>query len=181
MTQVDAPTRHRDLHPPDDPLPIRQSAAALQRVVPDAVLVGGTTALAGHRISFDHDHVLALRERYEAVPEAVEATAGWATSVRASKPPMTIMDEALRVYLDVAALADRAGLPAAAAVLDRIDSYYVDRSGDAESVVTALAPRLRRPVCVTGGPWTSCPGTRVCCRGGRTGARPCGCAGNSLS
>ena len=70
------------------------SAARLQQVVPDAVLVGGSAAAlhAGHRDSFDHDHVLAdLVDRYEAVLEAVEATDGWATSVRASKPPFTIM------------------------------------------------------------------------------------------
>ena len=70
------------------------SAAKLQEVVPDAVLVGGSAAAlhAGHRDSFDHDHVLAdLVERYQAVLEAVEATEGWATSVRASKPPFTIM------------------------------------------------------------------------------------------
>lgn len=70
------------------------SAARLQEVVPDAVLVGGSAAAlhAGHRESFDHDHVLVdLAERYEAVLEAVEATDGWATSVRASRPPMTIM------------------------------------------------------------------------------------------
>lgn len=70
------------------------SAARLQEVVPDAVLVGGSAAAlhAGHRDSFDHDHVLAdLVERYQAVLEAVEATEGWATSVRASRPPFTIM------------------------------------------------------------------------------------------
>lgn len=183
--------------PPVDLLPVLKSAAQLQKVVPDAVLVGGSAAAAhaGHRISFDHDHVLALRERYEAVLEAMEATDGWATSVRASKPPMTIMGrlggieaglrqlrrtaplqtqilelpdgsqvriptlaEALRVkaylvvqrnqvrdYLDVAALADRAGLPEAAAVLDGIDAFYGDRSGDNESVVSALVPRLASP------------------------------------
>ena len=70
------------------------SAADLQRVIPDAVLVGGAAAAlhAGHRESFDHDHVLPdLAERYETVLDAVEATDGWATSVRASRPPMTIM------------------------------------------------------------------------------------------
>jgi len=70
------------------------SAARLQEVVPDAVLVGGSAAAlrAGHRDSFDHDHVLTdLVERYEEVLDAVEATDGWATSVRASKPPFTIM------------------------------------------------------------------------------------------
>lgn len=69
------------------------SAARLQEVVPDAVLVGGTVSAlyARHRVSYDHDHVLQLRNRYLAVLEAVEATDGWATSVRASKPPLTIM------------------------------------------------------------------------------------------
>ncbi len=70
------------------------SAARLQEVVPDAVLVGGSAAAfhAGHRDSFDHDHVLSdLVDRYEVILEAVEATEGWATSVRASKPPFTIM------------------------------------------------------------------------------------------
>ncbi len=88
---------------PRNPKPPRQgttlrrvldSAARLQRVVPDAVLVDGAAAAlhAGHRESFDHHHVLPdLAERYEQVLEAVEATEGWATSVRASRPPMTIM------------------------------------------------------------------------------------------
>jgi len=70
------------------------SAARLQEVVPDAVLVGDSAAAlhAGHRDSFDHDHVLAdLVDRYGEVLEAVEATDGWATSVRASRPPFTIM------------------------------------------------------------------------------------------
>ena len=193
--------RHSDtgaeIHPPPDLLPVLESAARLQEVVPDAVLVGGTVsaAYAGHRISFDHDHVLALRERYEAVLEAVEATDGWATSVRASAPPMSIMGklggieaglrqlrrtvplqtvvvelpggqhiriptiaEALRVkaylivqrnqvrdYLDVAALADRIGVPQAAGILSDIDGFYTDRSGDDESVVSTLVPRLARP------------------------------------
>ena len=73
---------------------VLESAARLQSVVPDAVLVGGSAAAlhTGHRDSVAHDHVLAdLVDRYEAVLEAVEATQGWATSVRASKPPFTIM------------------------------------------------------------------------------------------
>jgi hypothetical protein len=73
---------------------VLESAARLQEVVPELVLVGGSAAAlhAGHRDSFDHDHVLVdLVERYQTVLEAVEATEGWATSVRASKPPFTIM------------------------------------------------------------------------------------------
>lgn len=73
---------------------VLRSAARLQQVVPDAVLVGGSAAAlyAGHRDSSDHAHVLAdLAQRYLEVLEAVEATDGWATSVRASRPPVTIM------------------------------------------------------------------------------------------
>jgi hypothetical protein len=174
------------------------SAARLQEVVPDAVLVGGSAAAlhAGHRESFDHDHVLAdLVERYDEVLEAVEATEGWATSVRASKPPFTIMGslggveaglrqlrrtrpletvsvevgegltvvaptaaEALRVkaylvvarnvvrdHLDVVALADHLGLDAAIEILGDIDDFYVDRSGEPGSVLTALVTALADP------------------------------------
>lgn len=73
---------------------VLRSAARLQRLVPEAVLVGGTAAAAhaGHRLSFDHDHVLIdLVERYGDVLEAVEASEGWATSVRASSPPLTLL------------------------------------------------------------------------------------------
>lgn len=73
---------------------VLRSAARLQEVVPDAVLVGGAAAAfwAGHRDSFDHDHVLAdLADRYQEILEAVEATDGWVTSVRASRPPWTLL------------------------------------------------------------------------------------------
>lgn len=71
---------------------VLRSAARLQELVPDAVLVGGTASAlhAGHRLSLDHDHVLAdLTERYAEIVEAVEASEGWVTSVRASSPPLT--------------------------------------------------------------------------------------------
>ena len=62
---------------------VLESAARLQEVVPDAVLVGGSAAAlwASHRTSFDHDHVLQdLRDRFDAVLEAIEATDGWVTN-----------------------------------------------------------------------------------------------------
>jgi hypothetical protein len=62
---------------------VLESAARLQEVVPDAVLVGGSAAAlwASHRTSFDHDHVLAdLSARFDAVLDAVEATDGWVTN-----------------------------------------------------------------------------------------------------
>jgi Nucleotidyl transferase AbiEii toxin, Type IV TA system len=60
-----------------------ESAAHLQRLIPGAVLVGGSAAIfyADHRESRDHDHVLAdLEDRFEMVLEAVEADEGWATN-----------------------------------------------------------------------------------------------------
>jgi len=60
-----------------------ESAAHLQRLVPGAVLVGGTAAIlyADHRESRDHDHVVAdLADRFEMVLEAVEGDEGWATN-----------------------------------------------------------------------------------------------------
>jgi hypothetical protein len=64
-------------------LRVLESAARLQDVVPDSVLVGGSAAAlwANHRTSFDHDHVLAdLKARFEAVLDAIEATDGWVTN-----------------------------------------------------------------------------------------------------
>ena len=175
------------------------SAARLQELVPDAVLVGGAAAAmyAGHRESFDHDHVLTdLADRYEQVLDAVEASDGWATSVRASSPPMTILgsldgveaglrqmrrvrpletaevevaadasvvvptiEEMLRIkaylivqrnyvrdYLDVVALSDSLGIVDAVNALVSIDDYYVDRSGEPGSVLTALVSQLADPL-----------------------------------
>jgi hypothetical protein len=61
---------------------VLESAARLQEIVPDAVLVGGTAVAlyAGHRESFDHDHVLDLRGRFEVVLEALEAEGEWVTN-----------------------------------------------------------------------------------------------------
>lgn len=62
---------------------VLESAARLQAVVPDAVLVGGSAAAlwASHRTSFDHDHVLAdLNAHFDTVLEAIEATEGWVTN-----------------------------------------------------------------------------------------------------
>ena len=64
-------------------LAVLESAARLQALVPDAVLVGGTAAApyAQHRLSRDHDHVLAdLRERFDLVLEALEREPDWVTN-----------------------------------------------------------------------------------------------------
>jgi diaminopimelate decarboxylase len=79
----DQPTDHAVSAAGEDLLAVLESAARLQRLVPDAVLVGGSAAAAyaGHRDSHDHDHVLAdLRERYDALLEALESEDGWVTN-----------------------------------------------------------------------------------------------------
>ena len=58
-------------------------ASLLQTKIPSAVLVGGTAAAlhAGHRFSFDHDHVIRNLERdYDAACAALETIAGWRTN-----------------------------------------------------------------------------------------------------
>lgn len=62
---------------------VLSAAAHLQRIVPDAVLVGGTAAAvyARHRLSTDADHVVAdLRQRFDQVLADLEAVAGWKTA-----------------------------------------------------------------------------------------------------
>lgn len=64
-------------------LAVLRSAARLQTLVPDAVLVGGSAAAvyAGHRLSTDHDHVLPdLADRFDLVLDAIESEDGWVTN-----------------------------------------------------------------------------------------------------
>jgi hypothetical protein len=177
-------------------LAVLESASRLQELVPDAVLVGGSAAAlyAGHRDSYDHDHVLAdLRDRFDVVLEALESEGEWVTNrvtpgkiilgqlgdieagVRQmirTRPLETAKvtlpsgrtlsvptaEETLRIkgflivrrnqtrdYLDVAALADRYGLHAAAGVLARIDDYYTDQHGGGRGVAAQLARQLADP------------------------------------
>ena len=62
---------------------VLSTAAHLQRILPDSVLVGGTAAAlyAHHRISIDADHVLTdLRQRFDYVLAELESVAGWKTA-----------------------------------------------------------------------------------------------------
>lgn len=68
------------------------AAARLQELVPDAVLVGGTAAAlhAGHRVSFDDDHVLDdLRARFDDVLAELERQEGWLTA-RVNRPVLVL-------------------------------------------------------------------------------------------
>ena len=77
---------------PNDTLPdweqVLASAAHLQRILPGAILVGGSAAsvYAAHRLSTDADHVLTdLRQRFDEVLAELEAVAGWKTA-RVKRP-----------------------------------------------------------------------------------------------
>jgi Nucleotidyl transferase AbiEii toxin, Type IV TA system len=77
---------------PNNTLPdwdrVLSAAAHLQRILPDAVLVGGsaTAIYAQHRMSVDADHVLTdLRERFDRVLAELESVAGWKTA-RVQRP-----------------------------------------------------------------------------------------------
>lgn len=77
-----SPVEGADLDPSDRPelLAVLESAARLQGLVPDTVLVGGSVAAlyAGHRLSYDHDHVLNdLSARFDAVLDALDREPEW--------------------------------------------------------------------------------------------------------
>lgn len=81
---------------PADTIPpweeLLSSAARLQKIVPGAVLVGGTAAAAyaHHRVSVDHDHTLSdLRERFDEILAALESVAGWKTA-RVRRPVLVL-------------------------------------------------------------------------------------------
>ncbi|MDD2676387.1 MAG: hypothetical protein PHP75_02825 [Methylacidiphilaceae bacterium] len=67
---------------------VLSAAARLQRIVPDAVLVGGTASAvhAGHRFSQDADPMLTdPRHRFDEVLRELESVAGWKTA-RVQRP-----------------------------------------------------------------------------------------------
>jgi hypothetical protein len=77
---------------PNDSYPdweqVLSSAARLQTILPEAVLVGGTASAlyAGHRFSMDADHVIPdLRQRFDQVLADLELVAGWKTA-RVTRP-----------------------------------------------------------------------------------------------
>jgi hypothetical protein len=171
------------------------SLCRLQSILPDAVVVGGTASAlyAGHRISFDHDHVLPdLRLRFDTVLEELEAVVGW-TTARINRPNLILgsldgidtgvrqlrrtapletteiafaghhvrlpteaelvrikaflcLDRnAVRDYLDLAALASHLGLDPAVAALESMDQLYPQKSGNPWIVRTQLIKQLADP------------------------------------
>jgi len=67
---------------------VLSSAARLQRILPEAILVGGTAAAfyAEHRLSTDANHILPdLQQRFDQVLAELESVAGWKTA-RINRP-----------------------------------------------------------------------------------------------
>ena len=170
------------------------SAARLQKILPEAVLVGGTAAAlhAHHRVSFDTDHVIPdLRTRFSEVLADLESVAGWETN-RIKTPVLILgkldgvdtgvrqlirrapleteilqfgnqsivvptMAEILRIkgllilkrnavrdYLDFAALADELGALKTCRAFARFDELYPQKNG--ESPLMQLQIQLARPL-----------------------------------
>ena len=81
---------------PNTPLPeweaLLSSAAHLQSIIPEAVLVGGTAAasFAHHRISLYHDHTVGdLKLRFDEILATLESVAGWKTA-RIKRPVLIL-------------------------------------------------------------------------------------------
>lgn len=71
---------------------VLSAASHLQALLPDAVLVGGTSAalIADHRFSRDADHVVVdLKSRFDAVLRDLESVSGWKTA-RINRPVMIL-------------------------------------------------------------------------------------------
>lgn len=91
MPSAEPPDPRPGREPPDWER-VLEAAARLQAFLPDAVLVGGTASAlhAGHRISYDADHVLTdLRPRFDAILADLESVAGWRTA-RVARPVMIL-------------------------------------------------------------------------------------------
>jgi hypothetical protein len=81
---------------PADTLPewerLLSSAARLQKILPSAVMVGGSAAAlhVRHRFSRDADHVLTdLAKRFDEILAELESVAGW-TTARVRRPVMIL-------------------------------------------------------------------------------------------
>ncbi len=61
------------------------------------------------------------------------------------KAYLVVQRNVVRDYLDVVGLSDHLGLDASVDILLSIDDFYVDRSGQPSSVLTALVAALAEP------------------------------------
>ena len=108
--------------------------------VPDAVRFGGIEAglrQLRRRVPLETTRVT--------LPGGDEVTVPTLAEALRVKAYLVVQRNQVRDYLDVVAQADRLGIQESANVLRHLDEYYLDRSGEDDSVVTALVQRLAEP------------------------------------
>jgi hypothetical protein len=123
---------------------VLDSAARLREVVPDAVLVGGSAAAlhAGLRQMRRTRPLATCEVNLDSGAVVVAPTADEALRIKAY---LVVQRNVVRAYLDVVALADHLGTEHAVAILQGIDDYYDDRSGEHGSVLTSVVLALADP------------------------------------
>jgi len=122
---------------------VLESAARLQDIVPDSVLVGGAAAAlwASHRIRSVPLEVVEVE-----LPSGHVLRVPTPDEMLRIKDYLVVRRNQVRDYLDVAAICDRAGIAHAAEVLRSIDDYYADQRGsESQGVATQLARQLADP------------------------------------
>jgi len=128
---------------------VLSSAAHLQRILPDAVLVGGTASAlyADHRLSRDADHVLTdLRSRFDEVLDynGEKLTVPAQAEILRIKGVLILKRNATRDYLDFVALADHIGEEQMVNALRNFDFLYPQKNG--ESPTQQLQVQLSNPL-----------------------------------
>ena len=108
-------------------------AARLQKLVPDAVLVGGSAVYlyAKHRYSLDHDHIVA---------DLIE-------EITRIKAFLIVKRNQMRDYFDFAALCDRMGISISAQIIEKLDEYYTDDSLESIKTEKPALSQLLRQLC----------------------------------
>ena len=144
---------------PEDWERVIEAAARVQRIIPDAVLVGGTASAlhCKHRFSADDDHVVRdLVSHYEEIVARIEAEAGWQTNEL--MPPVMVLGNFHGVLTGIRNLIRSAPLETTVyetpygdvvlptlAEMARIKGYLFVRRNTARDLVdfVALTDRLR--------------------------------------
>ena len=144
-------------HASPELLAVLESASRLQELIPDAVLVGGVTSrVQPGKIILGRlgDIEAGVRQMIRTRP--LEVTEMRLPSGRKLRVPtvaetlrikgfLIVRRNQTRDYIDVVALADRHGNPAAARVLAGIDDYYADQHGGGRGIAAQLVRQLADP------------------------------------
>lgn len=116
---------------------------ATNRVTPGKVILGNLDGIeAGVRQML---RKTPLEVTTVAVPSGAEVSVPTEEETLRIKAFLVVRRNQTRDHLDLAALADRIGIPRAAASLARIDDYYADQHGEGDGVASQLVRQLADP------------------------------------